>query len=311
MKFRFQPWQLAAIVILMCAGAVIFAWWRRSARTFDAAAMLECLPPDQATHVYIDFDALRKGGILQMIAGNKAAEEPDYQKFVSGTGFDYSRDLDAAAAAFFHGSEYFTLRGRFAWAKLASYARAQGGTCSNSVCTMAASTPNRHISYYMLSANVLALAVSPEEHGVNMIGPSQWKNPPQLPPEPVWISAPSFVFSNVENLPTGTHSFLSPLAQAEQVTFAAGAIGSDARRLQIRLEVSCPTPEVAAAMATQLTRTTTLLKNMLDRDHMKPNPNDLSGVLVAGNFQQRDKRVTGTWPIERGFVEALAAGQVQ
>ncbi|HML18572.1 MAG TPA: hypothetical protein VK419_16190 [Bryobacteraceae bacterium] len=166
MKFRFQPWQLAAIVILMCAGAVIFAWWRRSARTFDAAAMLECLPPDQATHVYIDFDALRKGGILQMIAGNKAAEEPDYQKFVSGTGFDYSRDLDAAAAAFFHGSEYFTLRGRFAWAKLASYARAQGGTCSNSVCTMAASTPNRHISYYMLSANVLALAVSPEEHGV-------------------------------------------------------------------------------------------------------------------------------------------------
>ena len=314
MRFRFQAWQLAAIVMAMCAGAVIFAWFRQT-RAFSAVEMLECLPPDQATHVYVDFAALRKGGILQLIAGNKAAEDPEYQKFVSQTGFDYSKDLDAAAVAFFHGSEYFTLRGRFAWAKLAEYARAEGGSCSgsggNAVCTMPASTPDRHISYSMLRSNVLAMAVSPEEHGVNMIGPNQWKNPPHLPAEPVWISAPSFVFSNVENLPTGTHSFLSPLAQADQVTFAVGPEGANTQRLQIRLEVSCPTPEVAATMAAQLTKTTELLKNMLNRDHMKPNSNDLSGVLVAGNFEQHDKSVIGKWPIERGFVEALAAGQVQ
>jgi hypothetical protein len=173
---------------------------------------------------------------------------------------------------------------------------------------MPASTPDRHISFYMLSSNVLALAVSTEEHGVNLIGPNQWKNPPHLPSEPVWISAPSFVFSDVKNLPTGTHSFLSPLAQADQVTFA---VGQDGPRLQIRLEVSCATPAVAAAMAAQLTKTTELLKNMLQREHMTPNPFDLSGVLVAGNFEQRDKSVVGKWPIERGFVEALAAGQVQ
>jgi hypothetical protein len=64
-------------------------------------------------------------------------------------------------------------------------------------------------------------------------------------------------------------------------------------------------------MAAQLTKTTELLKNMLQREHMTPNPFDLSGVLVAGNFEQRDKSVVGKWPIERGFVEALAAGQVQ
>ena len=44
---------------------------------------------------------------------------------------------------------------------------------------------------------------------------------------------------------------------------------------------------------------------------MTPNPRDLSGVLVAGKFQQQNALVTGTWPLERGFVEALAAGQVQ
>lgn len=307
MGIRFQPWQIAAIVILLCAGAAIFAW-RRHERSFDAAAMLECLPPDQATHVYVDFDALRKGGILQLIAGNKAAEEPDYAKFVSQTGFDYTRDLDAAAVAFFHGSEYFALRGRFSWGKLADYAKAQGGSCANSVCSMPASTPDRHISFYMLRSSVLALAVSSEEHGVNMIGPNQWKNPPQLPAEPVWISAPSFVFSDVKNLPTGTHSFLSPLAQGDQVTFA---VGPDGKRLEIRLEVACPTTEVAVAMAAQLTKTTDLLKKMLALDHMQARPNDLSGVLVSGNFEQHDKRVTGKWPIERGFIEALASGQVQ
>ena len=311
MKFRFQPWQLAAMVIVMCAGAVIFTW-RRHERAFDAAGMLECLPPDQATHVYVDVEALRRGGLLRLIAGNKTAEEPEYQKFVAQTGFDYTRDLDAAAIAFFHGSEYFAVRGRFDWTKLAEYARAQGGSCGssngNTVCSMPASTPERHISYYMLSSNVLAMAVSPEEHGVNMIGPNQWKNPPHLPAEPVWISAPSFVFSNVENLPTGTHSFLSPLAQADQVTFA---VGPERQRLQIRLEVSCATPEVAATMAAQLTKTTALLKKMLDLDHMKPNANDLSNVLISGSFEQHDKLVTGKWPVERGFVEALAAGQVQ
>ncbi len=43
-----------------------------------------------------------------------------------------------------------------------------------------------------------------------MIGPNQWQTPPQLPPEPVWISAPAFAFSDVKNLPAGTHSFPEP-----------------------------------------------------------------------------------------------------
>jgi hypothetical protein len=50
---------------------------------------------------------------------------------------------------------------------------------------------------------------------------------------------------------------------------------------------------------------------MLERDHMTPNSGDWSGVLVAGNFQQKDQRVVGTWPVERAFVEALAAGKLQ
>jgi hypothetical protein len=150
--------------------------------------------------------------------------------------------------------------------------------------------------------------VTAEERGVTMIGPERWRTPPQLPPEPVWISAPSFAFSDPKNLPAGAQAFLSPMAQAEHVVFA---IGPEGDRLHVRLDVSCATPESAAALAKQLTSTTDLLKKMLERDKMTPNPRDLSGVLVAGSFQQQDKRVTGTWPIDRGFVEALASGKIQ
>ena len=48
-----------------------------------------------------------------------------------------------------------------------------------------------------------------------------------------------------------------------------------------------------------------LLKKMLEREHMTPNANDLSGVLTAGTFSQQNERVTGIWPIERGFLESL------
>ena len=308
MRIRFQPWQLAVLVILLCAAAVAFAHWRGISRPYDAAALLECLPPDQSTHIFIDVAALRSTGILDLLAGSKTAEEDDYRKFVEQTGFDYRTDLDAVAIAFFHGGTYVTVRGRFEWKKLADYARAQGGTCRSAVCNMTGSTPDRQISFYPLKADVLAMAVTTEPRGVSMIGPNQWKHPPQLPPEPVWISAPAFVFSDVKNLPGGAQSFLRPLSQAERATFA---IGPEGPRLQVRLEAECATPEVATALANQLTASTDLLKKMLARDHMTPNPLDLSGVLTAGTFQAQGKRVNGKWPIERGFLEALASGRVQ
>jgi hypothetical protein len=129
-----------------------------------------------------------------------------------------------------------------------------------------------------------------------------------LPNDPFWISVPSAVFNRPEAFPTGTRAFLSPLTHAEKITFAAGPQGD---RLQLRLEVACATPEAAADLVKQLSGVTGLLKNMIEREHMTPNPRDLSGVLVAGTFEQRQSTVIGTWPVERGFVEAMASGQIQ
>jgi hypothetical protein len=307
-RFRFQPWQLAALVVILCVAAVGVAQWRRAGRPYGAAEMIATLPPDVTARVYIDVGLLRRSGLLDLLAGSKAAEEPDYRKFVEQTGFDYRTDLDAVAAAFLRGSVYMAVRGHFDWKQLSDYARSQRGQCRNSICTMPGGRTDRNISFYPLKSDVLALAVSADERGVDMIGPSQLKNPPAVPPEPVWISAPAFAFSDLSGFPTGTHAFLSPLAQARQVTFA---VGQQDDRLQVRLEVACNSPEAAAALVKQLSSTTDLLKKMLDRDRLTPNPRDLSGVLVAGTFRQQNALVTGVWPIERAFVEALASGQVQ
>jgi hypothetical protein len=307
-RFRFQPWQLAALVAGLCAAAVGVAQWRRSRLAYSAAELIQCLPPGATAHAYIDVDTMRRGGLLDLLAGSRAAEEPDYRRFVEQTGFNYRTDLDAVAAAFSRGSVYLILRGRFEWKRLAGYARAQGGECRDAMCAMPGSGPERNISFYPLKPDVLAFSVSADERGAATIGPGQWKKPPILPPEPVWISTPSFAFSDLGNFPAGTHAFFSPLARAREVTFAAGPQGE---RLQVRLEVLCNSAEAAGELAKQLTSTTDLLKKMLARDHLTPNPRDLSGVLTAGTFRQQDARVEGVWPVERGFVEALASGQVR
>jgi hypothetical protein len=295
-------------VIVVCVAIVALIRWRIVSRAMDAAGIIQCLPQEQATHLYIDVDALRRGGIVDLLAGPKTAEEPDYRKFVDLTGFDYRTDLDAIGAAFWHGGAYFVIRGRFVWKQLADYAASQGGHCRNAICEMTGSTPERNISFYPLKSDLLALAVSKDGRGVTMIGPGHWRTPPRISSQPVWISAPAFAFTDVNDLPAGTHAFFRPLAQTQNVIFT---IGPEGQRLEVRLDATCNTPADAAQIAKQFTDTTDLLKKMLDREHMKPNPADLSGVLSSGVFHQQDQRVTGEWPIERSFVEALFSGKVE
>jgi hypothetical protein len=289
-----------AIAILVLVNSCYY-WWRTS-RTLTTLQLIQSLPQARATHVFIDVDGLRKTGLLELIAGSKAAEDPDYKAFVNQTGLDYRTDLDAIAAAFAEGNTYMALRGKFVWTKLAAYAQSHGGTCAGVVCSLPASRSGYFISFTPLRTKVLALAVSTDEHGVKMIGVQDWRKPPQLPSEPVWISVPSFALSDA-SLGAGTHAFLEPLSAAQDVTFA---VGSAPRGFQIRLEAGCATPEIAELLTRRLSAATDLLSKMLAREHMTPSPTDLSGVLTAGTFSQQNEKVLGTWPIDRGFIEALA-----
>jgi hypothetical protein len=292
-----------AVVVVAGAG---FYWWR-TARTFSDQQLIQSLPQARATHVFIDVAGLRRAGVLDLIAGSKSAEDPDYKAFAQQTGLDYRTDLDAIAAAFSEGNTYIALRGRFDWKKLAAYAQAHGGKCEGAGCSMPASRNGYYISLLPLRPTVLAMAVSNDERGVSMIGPQDWRKAPHLPAEPVWISVPSYALGDA-NLGAGTHAFLEPLSQAQEVTFAVGAAQ---KGFQLRLEAVCATSEIAELLTRRLSASTDLLKKMLERENMKPNPADLSGVLTSGTFTQQNTRVNGVWPIDRGFIESLAGGKIQ
>ena len=102
------------ILALLIAAAIGggFFWWRTS-RSFTNQQLIQSLPQARATHVFIDIDGLRRSGVLDLIAGSKSAEDPDYKTFVEQTGLDYRTDLDAVAAAFSEGNTYLAMRGRF------------------------------------------------------------------------------------------------------------------------------------------------------------------------------------------------------
>jgi len=50
---------------------------------------------------------------------------------------------------------------------------------------------------------------------------------------------------------------------------------------------------------------------MLERDKLKPTAADLSAILIAGRFEAQKDQVTGTWPVERKFIESLVSGKVE
>ncbi|HEY7336741.1 MAG TPA: hypothetical protein VH639_17740, partial [Bryobacteraceae bacterium] len=110
MRFSFYL-RVAVALIVLLGGAVALFEWRRSATRFDEKGLLSSLPRDRAVKVYLDADALRAGGLLDSIAGSQASEEPDYRHFIEQTGFDYRRDLNAAAASFVNGDVYIAARG--------------------------------------------------------------------------------------------------------------------------------------------------------------------------------------------------------
>src|SRR5713101_3696718 len=105
----------SAIAAVVCAiGIIAFL----KTRDLPLESALARLPSDNAAVLSIDFEALRRGGIFDMLSGPVVEEEPEYKSFVEKTAFDYRRDLDDAFISFHASGGYFLLRGRFDWKRL-------------------------------------------------------------------------------------------------------------------------------------------------------------------------------------------------
>ncbi len=267
--------------------------------------LVASLPAANATVVYIDVDALRRSGILNMLAGSKAAEEPDYQQFVDETRFDYARDLDAVAAAFKDGQVYFALRGRFHWNDLTAYAAHQGGSCHENYCVLAGSQPNRRISFYPLAPNVMAMAVAPDDFAAYQIKRQARQLPIPSPNQPLWALVPADALKNSSALPDDAKPYLAALQNTDQILFS---VGPSVDHLQLDVHVTCKDAAAASALVGNLEGATKTLRQWIGQSHQPANPGDLTSLLVAGAFRRDDRQVYGQWPIPKAFVGAIAGG---
>lgn len=292
------------ILLVACALAGAGVYWFRARSAGRSPDLVTYLPSAGASVIYIDVDALRRSGILAMLDRSKTAEEPDYQQFVRETKFDYRQDLDAVAAAVKDGRTYFALRGRFHWKNLSDYAIRQGGSCHNDFCVEPGSQPNRRISFYLFKRDVLAMAVGPDDFGAYQVTSGSAKVTPVTPNDPVWALIPAAALQSADTLPTAAKAFVPALKGADQIVFSLGA--NSAQQLQLALHVTCKDSADASALAAQLETITKELRELVAHQRKKPDPADLSALLVAGNFRHEDRQVYGTWPIPRAFVDAVA-----
>jgi len=294
------------MVAAVCGGLIFGIAYVKVRRVATAEALLARFPAEDGMILAIDLESLRRTGILAAFAGNKVAQEPEYRAFVGGTGFDYQQDLDLALAWFRQGNTYLLLRGRFDWPRLRDYVAMQGGVCRNVFCRLEGSTPQRKISFFPLSGNVMALAVSPDAWAASALAERRPAPPgTSYPSQPFWLLVPASMLHDAGSLPAGVRPFSKAMSGAEKVVFSLAPAGG---RLEVQVDVTCRSGQEAGVLASQLEGVTSLLNAMTARQATKPDPKDLGGVLAAGRFEQVDQRVLGRWPIERSFLEAILEG---
>jgi roadblock/LC7 domain-containing protein len=200
--------------------------------------------------------------------------------------------------------KYLLLKGRFDWKSLHTYVADENGQCYNLLCRMAGSAPERQISFFPVQSGLMALAVSADDGAALRMSSAAPGPAEEAPDAPVWLSIPPSVLKSSSSLPDGARMFARGMERAESVTLGFAPQGG---RIVARLSVRCRNPQDASDIAAQLTGATTLLQEMIAREHQRPNPADLSGVLAAGSFHGEGRRVVGYWPIDQAFVESVLA----
>jgi hypothetical protein len=288
-----------ALLIVCAAGLTTWLTIRATRQFFEPSHLLARFPAQDAAVLSADFATLRRAGMLNE---SKAALEPDYRKFLDGTGFDYKRDLDAVTAAFSSSGNFFIARGRFDWKKLRAYAAAQGGSCYEDLCRLPGSTPERHISFLPLRGDTIALAVSTNDlAAARMAHPG----PPvagAIPSGPVWLSIPGSEFRQRSNWPAGLGGIFAALQNTDRVVVTVQPSGNG---IEARMDANCRSTADAAVLASQLRLATSTLREALTADKQN---DDLAAMLKSGTFEENGSRVVGRWPVQKTLLDSLTAG---
>ena len=268
---------LAALVCLAAAAAAIYLY--RARRPLPAIApsilpipsVLSELPPDAPGIAYLDVAALRRlqGSPLAAmlgLVGASPASDRDYADFVRGTGFDYTRDLDKAAIAFWPASRIgpagifdrgvVIAEGRFDQAKIKAYALRTGHviTRGNESIYVVPGSPPDAFEFLAPTRIILASGKDP----ASLLGP--FKPGPRDSVIQALMdrvaAAPVFAVARTDNPPPAFYTNFSSSPQLEQLarniqglTFAGQPKADD---LELALDARCDSMTHAVEMSTLL-----------------------------------------------------------
>ncbi|MGD0963763.1 MAG: hypothetical protein ABSA57_07650 [Candidatus Acidiferrales bacterium] len=143
-------------------------------QTRRVLGVLDELPGDAPAVAYIDVESLRKVqsslAALLGLSGGNAAQDHDYQQFVHETGFDYTRDLDRAAIAFWFDTlgegvqdsladnrAFVVADGRFDQGRIRAYALKSGKAQARGTQTIYEVPGKPSVSFEFLSPSRIAI----------------------------------------------------------------------------------------------------------------------------------------------------------
>lgn len=265
--FRSRAAAAAVPAGLLVAGA----FWLVFRSSASGAGLLQALPPGDGPVLFVDFEILRKSGVLDEIAGSPAAEEADYRNFVEATGFDYRRDLDKAAVAFLPQGNFFVARGRFSFDRLARYAQVSGGRCIKDVCSLIGSSRERQISFQLLDRRTLAVGVSAVDP-YSVTGVKFGNRSPRDLRGAAWLLLPRSWLRPRPGLPLALNQNLNALSPANEAALSLGEGPS------LGLEAFCDDDAGAARV---------------------------KAGLRGGEFRAEGKRVRGHWNLPADWWKSL------
>jgi hypothetical protein len=267
-----------ALAVLLCVavagGTVLFYRWHRpfqSATTGEAPEILTELPSDAPVIAYIDVAALRRLqdsplAALLGLAGQNPPEDRDYQNFVRDTGFDYTRDLDQVAVAFwpsisskgsFEAADNTALaiaRGRFDENRIKSYALRTGRTVTVGKRSLYVVPGHPSVALEFRSPERIALA-SGSDPSELLSGPTPAVTAGVTQERVDRVAgAPIFAVARTDNFPASLYQGLGgapqfqALARGVQDLMLAGQPDGDL--IHLTLDAECDSVARAAELAT-------------------------------------------------------------
>lgn len=203
-----------------------------------APDLIHQLPGGASGVVFLDLAALRSSSFANELStlAPSPEQDPAYTEFVRDTGFDYSRDLDRAAVAFWpqtSSTSVFALaQGRFDQTKIERYALHNGRSIKShgqKVYEIHEQDSPRLIRFAFLAPDEIALADGPALSQV-LGPPNPHRLDPQMAARIARISGtPIYGVMRTENLPKDLSLDLSHSAQLARLLRSIHAIAASGR----------------------------------------------------------------------------------